>query len=142
MGNRDEWVCPECMAPRAMFDLQIHHMKNCSRYQPEPNIIPREVPKVPDVYVQNSQAATAVAAIMDERQFQDQKFGKLGEGGEHTLGEWVLLIEAELNEAKESLIKGGTGRNALRSEIVQIAALAVACLEQHGTVDAHGKRQI
>ena len=83
-----------------------------------------------------------VAAVEQERIFQDSKFGALFEGGEHTCGEWVLLIEDELREAKQALIKGGTGRNSLRSEVVQMAALCFAMLEQHGTVDPHDKRQV
>jgi hypothetical protein len=81
-------------------------------------------------------------AITGERQFQDEKFGPLNQGGGHTLGEWVLLIEAELMEAKQALIKGGSGRNSLRSELVQVAALVFACLEQHGVEDPTEKRQI
>ena len=85
---------------------------------------------------------TALRAVIDERRFQDEKWGPLFNGGSHTIGEWLLLIEDELIEAKRSLIKGGTGRDSVRSEIVQIAALAVSCLEQHGTADPHEKRQI
>lgn len=81
-------------------------------------------------------------AMIEERKFQDEKFGPLDSGGSHTLGEWVLLIEAELAEAKFALIKGGTGRNTLRSELIQIAALVLACLEQHGLDDQHSGRLI
>ena len=76
----------------------------------------------------------ALEALRTERCFQDNKHGTLESGkGAHTVGEWVLLIEAELEEAKCALIKGGTGRDSVLSEIVQVGALAVACLEQHGT---------
>lgn len=74
----------------------------------------------------------AIRAIEDEREFQDQKWGTIDEKP-HTIGEWILLIEAELEEAKTALIKGGRGRDSVRSEIIQVAALALAALEQHGT---------
>lgn len=66
-----------------------------------------------------------------ERQHQDRKHGPVNTHG-HTLGEWILIMEAELNEAKEALIKGGRGRNEVRHEILQVVATGVACLEQHG----------
>lgn len=80
-------------------------------------------------------------AIVEERRFQNTKHGDV-QTSPHTLGEWLLLIEAELAEAKQALIKGGAGRDTVRSEIIQVAALAVACLEQHGTADKHNGRQV
>jgi len=80
-------------------------------------------------------------AITRERQFQDNKWGSIEEHG-HTLGEWLLIAEAELAEAKNALIKGGEGRNSLRSEIIQTLAVLVAALEEHGVEDPHSERQI
>lgn len=90
------------------------------------------------------------AAIVHEREFQDQKYGPVvepmhdsgllkatrpGPGG-HELPGWLLVIEKELAEAKEAATGHGkkerTGRNSTRAELVQIAAVAVAALEQHG----------
>ena len=85
--------------------------------------------------------SNVVTAVVEERRYQDGKFGNI-QKTPHTIGEWILLIEAELAEAKEALIKGGAGRDSVRSEIVQVAALAVACLEQHGTNDTHEGRQV
>lgn len=70
-------------------------------------------------------------AINGERQWQDAKHGVLEAHG-HTVGEWILIMEAELAEAKEALLKGGTGRNAVMHEILQVVATGVAALEQHG----------
>ena len=66
-----------------------------------------------------------------ERMFQDSKHGPI-EMNSHTIGEWILILESELAEAKVALIKGGTGRDSVLQEILQVAAVAVACLEQHG----------
>lgn len=85
-----------------------------------------------------SARATAFAAIDRERCFQDHKWGPITEKP-HTIGEWILLIEDELSEAKRALIKGGTGRDSVLQEIVQVAALATACLEQHGTHEINGR---
>jgi hypothetical protein len=77
----------------------------------------------------------AIEAFVDERQFQDKKWGPLSDGGSHTIGEWILLMEDELAEAKRALIKGGTGRDSVLMEIVQVGALALACIEQHGLIE-------
>lgn len=77
-----------------------------------------------------------IAAILAEREFQDQKYGF----GGHEIGTWFLLIKAELEEAESAIIKGGEGRNSLESELIQVAALCVACLQQHGLEDKPGRR--
>ena len=67
--------------------------------------------------------------VEKERQFQDAKWGPIDGGGGHTLGEWVLLMESELEEAKRALVKGGEGRNAIRSEIIQVLAVGLSIVE-------------
>jgi hypothetical protein len=84
----------------------------------------------------------AVGALLTEREYQDQKHGSLTDGGSHTLGEWILLIESELAEAKQALIKGGKGRDTVRHEVIQVGALCLSMLEQHGIIDPHEGRQI
>lgn len=91
-------------------------------------------------------------AIVRERKFQDKKYGsvlipdmspgrfgaKQGPGG-HEFGAWLIILEKELDEAKDALVHGGgktaKGRNTIRAELIQIAAVAVAALEQHGLED-------
>jgi hypothetical protein len=75
--------------------------------------------------------ATAQKAVAEERRFQDNKWGSVDENP-HTIGEWIIIMESELAEAKTALIKGGTGRNSVLHEIVQTVAVGMACLEQHG----------
>ena len=85
------------------------------------------------------------AAIEEERSYQDRKYGPVlvdpanhtGQGpGGHELGAWCLVLRKELHEAEDAVIHGGfqhaRGRNSVRAELVQIAAVAVAALEQHG----------
>ena len=73
----------------------------------------------------------AIDCIVTERYYQDDKHGTIEEQG-HEIGEWLILIEAELEEAKAGLVKGKKGRDHVMSEIIQIAALALAAIEQHG----------
>lgn len=79
--------------------------------------------------------------VTAERLFQDDKWGSVEEHG-HSIAEWVLIAEAELVEAKLAVIKGGSGRNSVRSEIIQTIAVLQACLEQHGVEDDHDGRQL
>lgn len=63
------------------------------------------------------------------------EYGEQGPGG-HELGAWLLVIEKELNEAKEAATGHGlkrTGRHSVRSEILQVMATCCAALEQWGT---------
>ncbi len=73
----------------------------------------------------------AMQALQSERMHQDVKHGTMTVNP-HTVGEWLLIIEAELAEAKAALIKGGEGRNSVMQEIVQIGASALAAIEEHG----------
>lgn len=82
-----------------------------------------------------------MVALIRERRYQDVKHGTIAEHG-HTLGEWIIIMEFELAEAKLALIKGGKGRDSLRAEIVQVLATGMAALEQHGLEDPHTGRQI
>jgi hypothetical protein len=80
-------------------------------------------------------------AVAAEREFQDSKWGSIDEHG-HTLGDWLHIAEAELAEAKLALIKGGKGRNSIRSEMIQTMAVLHAALEQHGVEDDHDGRHL
>lgn len=76
--------------------------------------------------------------VDDERDFQDQKHGSLSAHG-HTVGEWILIMESELAEAKLAILKGGTGRNRVMHEILQVVATGIAALEQHGIDELSSK---
>jgi hypothetical protein len=80
-------------------------------------------------------------AVTKEREFQDVKWGSIDTAG-HTLGDWLHIAEAELNEAKTALIKGGSGRNSIRSEMIQTMAVLQAALEQHGVDDDDTGRKV
>lgn len=50
----------------------------------------------------------------------------------HSVGDWLIIIDRELNEAKEGWMKNKAERHSAMSEIMQIAAVCIAAMEQHG----------
>jgi len=68
-------------------------------------------------------------AIDAERQYQMEKFGDKPQ----SLPGFIAILRSELNEAEVGWIKNKTGRNSPLAEIIQIAAVAVACAEKYGT---------
>lgn len=71
-------------------------------------------------------------AICEERRLQDEKWGSL-EDKQQSVAGYLLILESELEEAKAGWMKNKTGRHSALSEILQIASVAVACLQQYGT---------
>lgn len=68
-------------------------------------------------------------AIDAERLYQTKKYGNhhdraLG------LADFILVIEEELAEAKREFVRNG--RVFSLREVLQVAAVCVACLEMHG----------
>lgn len=71
-----------------------------------------------------------VDAIKRERMHQERRWGRRP----RAVGEWLLILERELGEATEAWATHEGDRHALE-EILQVAAVAVACLEEHGAVE-------
>lgn len=71
-------------------------------------------------------------AIDRERDFQDRKWGTI-HGRPHEIATWLVILRAELAEAEQAWLKEGHP-NALR-ELLQVVAVGVACLEQHGVYE-------
>lgn len=69
-------------------------------------------------------------AVSRERDYQQRKWGERN----HTVGNWLLIMEGELAEAKRAWIKGVGDKDALL-ELLQVVAVGVACLESHGVVE-------
>lgn len=74
-----------------------------------------------------------VDAIQRERDYQDGLWGTIDQNP-HSVEEWLLLMREELNEAMTAFSDHHGDDQALK-EIVQVVALGVACLEQHGVVE-------
>ena len=68
-------------------------------------------------------------AIDLERQHQIEKYG---ENRAQSLPGFLLVAQAELDEAKEGWIKNRPGRSSPLAELLQVAAVCVAALEKYG----------
>lgn len=92
--------------------------------------LPRNLPKLPDCcYVGGAAQPEVFEAIAQERKHQEDKWG---ENKPQSLPGYLMILESELNEAKLGWIKNLDGKSAPLNEIVQLAAVAVACLERYG----------
>lgn len=69
-------------------------------------------------------------AVVRERRRQDDKWGP---NKPQSLPGFLIVLEKELQEAKDAWVKNVTGEHSALNEIVQVAATAVACLEKYGT---------
>lgn len=81
------------------------------------------------------QLSQAIQALVWERNYQDQKHGTI-ENHPHEVGAYLTLLRVELREAEEAWAHHHDDLAAL-AEIVQIGAVALACLEQHGIGNYH-----
>ena len=77
----------------------------------------------------------ALHALFTELEYQRRKWGP---DKQQSLPGYLLILESELREAKHGWIKDLGGRSAPLAEIVQIAAVAVACLTRYGTSGSAG----
>ena len=68
------------------------------------------------------------AEINKERAYQLDKWGDKPQ----SLPGYLIILKKEIDEAIDGWMKNSTGRNAPLNEVVQVAAVAVACLEQYG----------
>jgi len=73
------------------------------------------------------------AAVVRERAWQDQKWGTI-EQHPHEVGGWIALVRKELREAEDAWCTQRGDAGALE-ELLQVAATAVACIQQHGIVE-------
>ena len=74
----------------------------------------------------------AFNAIVAERHYQDRKWGATQEHP-HEVGAWLTVIRKLIADADAAWC-GQRGDVGALDEIRKIAAVAVACMEQHGTV--------
>ena len=69
-----------------------------------------------------------IDAINEERQAQDDKWGT----SQHDDSTWLAILVEEVGEASKEVLCGGSRNRAaeLRDELIQVAAVAIAWLEQ------------
>lgn len=85
----------------------------------------------------NQATRAEVYRVVDsERERQEDKWGVKY----NTPGEWVLILEKKVLEAKDAWYYNKSGLESCISVINEIAAVAIAALEQHGTeFELHNK---
>lgn len=66
--------------------------------------------------------------IDHERENQILKYGN---DEEQSIAGFLLIMQAEVNEAIEGWLKNTKGKHSVLSEVMQVAATATACLERH-----------
>lgn len=69
--------------------------------------------------------------IKKERAYQDDKWGSLDDKKQSLAG-YLLVIKNELQEAECGWMKNREGKHSALSELIQVAATAVAALQQYG----------
>lgn len=71
----------------------------------------------------------ALREIRGERAYQDCKWGTLAEHGHEPLA-WIAIVRNRLDKAEAAMFDKHAGRMTYRKEMVTVAAVAVAALEQ------------
>ena len=71
-----------------------------------------------------------VAVVLDERKYQDNKWGPLKKRP-HEVGTWLVIMDQLLEKAKRNYVGNNNDTSAL-DEIRQVVAVGFACMEQHG----------
>lgn len=87
----------------------------------------------------NDLQSRVIQHIIDERDFQDNKWGT---NRTHTPAEWLMILGEEVGEANKAALEARFGLDIehddrirdLRTELVQVAAVAVAIIEY---IDRH-----
>ncbi len=77
----------------------------------------------------------ALEAILDERLYQNGKYGS-PEERYLSIGDYLIILRGELEEAEQAF-RRGAGPGECLVEVLQVAAVAAACLQQHGVVQRH-----
>lgn len=77
----------------------------------------------------NSQQAAIADAMVRERQYQQKKWGD----NPHEIGAWITIVRRELREAEDAWCEGNNAAGL--EELLQVASVVMACLEQHGIVE-------
>ena len=67
-------------------------------------------------------------AIDSERDYQQKKWPN----HKHTVGEWILIMDKCMTDAKRAWVCGH-GDNQALNEIRQVVTVGVAAMEQHGS---------
>ncbi len=70
-------------------------------------------------------------AIDSERDYQDALGADRTDGFDHTVGEYLVMLDTYLRKAKDAWTMNA-GNKAALEEIRKIAGISVRCMEDHG----------
>jgi hypothetical protein len=76
--------------------------------------------------------------IDGERNYQELRKQALGWSEKHSVGDWVVFMEQYMRQAIERGSKE-SGWNGALEELRKVAALAIACFEEHGVPERQVK---
>ncbi len=85
------------------------------------------------ILYKNQNQAAVISAIVNERAYQDAKWGTIQERPRE-VGTYLTLMRALLTDADRAYAKSKGDEPAL-NELRKVIAVGVACLEQHGVQD-------
>lgn len=71
---------------------------------------------------------SVIKKIVGERLYQIDKWGA---GKSQSIPGYLLIMRKELEEAEEGWMKNSNGRDSAMSEILQVVAVGIACLEEY-----------
>lgn len=80
---------------------------------------------------ENLTTVPVLNAIVLERRYQDETWGTISDNP-HEIGQWLAIMQRELDEARAAY--DACYERVALGKILQVAAVGVACLEQHGIV--------
>jgi hypothetical protein len=80
--------------------------------------------------------ANVFDAVARERSYQDDKYGGILYRN-LSIGDYLVILRQELREAEHAFVK--ETKESLLLEVLQVAAVAAACLEAHGI---HERREV
>lgn len=86
----------------------------------------------------NGDQAAAVNAVLQERNYQDKKWGSVQERPRE-VGTYLTLMRALLTDADRAYAKS-KGDEAALNELRKVVAVGLACFEQHGVPTREDKQ--
>lgn len=101
---------------------------------PSPEENPQYIPSIDSPHFTTRAKLTqweAIEEVREERQYQEDKWGTINEHPQSIPG-YLVILRKELEEAEAGWMKNKQGRDSALHEIKQIAAVALACIEEHG----------
>ena len=89
-----------------------------------------------------SRRLSVIRAILEERAFQDRKWGPLGKQNDSNPRFWLAALMEQVAQTRDCMplsYRGSRPKKKLYLEVVQVAAVALAWLEQLAPADLEAR---